>query len=122
MLFVSLTALYASTKVLAQQYAGHQDSITVNLILKCTCRIAEHFFDLSVNIYLENLCFVLVDALNNDENLASDEIRDLLLKKKIFWNTPHPPTVPPLPPPFPPKFPIKDEVQNLPITREGLVK
>ena len=104
MLFISLTALYASTKVLDQQYVGHHISITVNLILNCTCRIAKHFFDVNVNISLKNLRFVLVDALSNNENLASDEVGDLLLRKETFWK-PLPP--PPSPPPFPPKFPKK---------------
>jgi len=53
---------------------------------KRTCRIVTHFIDVCVDNCFNNLRFILVDALNNVENLTTEEIDDLLLRKEKFWN------------------------------------
>ena len=52
-----------------------------------SCRIVNHFIDSCRKGVdgVDNLCFVLLDSVNNVEGLSSDEVDALLLKKEKFW-------------------------------------
>ena len=52
-----------------------------------SCSISRHFNEICrcVNSPEEHMQIQLIDSVNNTNNLSTDEIDDLLLKKERFW-------------------------------------
>ena len=52
-----------------------------------SCEIVKHFTDVCKDETNPtcNIRFILHDSLNNTDNLSSEEIDNLLLKKEQFW-------------------------------------
>ena len=69
--------LTVSWKSHLRNYRSH-----INSYVK-SCKIVRHFIKECKR--LSNLCFIIVDILNNIDRLSSDETDDLLLQKEQFW-------------------------------------
>ena len=52
---------------------------------KLACRIEKHFIENCNNNGFNNLRFIIVDYLCNEEGLTGDEIDNHFLKKEKFW-------------------------------------
>jgi len=50
-----------------------------------TCRIVQHFIEDCPDPTLNNLKFIIVDAVNNTDNISKTDIDSLLLEKEKFW-------------------------------------
>ena len=53
-----------------------------------TCKIVRHIFGGcrgTEQTPYSNLFFMIIDSLNNVENLSSEDVDELLLKKEKFW-------------------------------------
>ena len=48
-----------------------------------SCKIVRHIFEECKGV--SNLCFIIIDVLNNVDHFSSDETEELLLQKEQFW-------------------------------------
>ena len=50
-----------------------------------SCKIVKHFINDCPDPTVNNIRFIIVDAVNNTELLSKDDLDNLLLEKEKFW-------------------------------------